>query len=354
MKILIVQIGHYGDAVLLTPMLRVLHEQFPQARLHVLAARRNHAILRTNPWIERIHIYDKRPLALIGLLAALRRERFDVWIDPKDHFSRESAMLALLGGAAAASIGANRPGSSVFKVSVPSAEENNAAKLHVVARNLNALHGLAVQGFVLAPAPLTQLAQLTQVTHLRPELFCDDDSEAYTHDWLAKRFPEVANLPNQPHQPHRKLLAVLNISAGDASRYWTLEGWKMLARTLEARNYAVAVNAVPSDALLAGSVADGAGIAAGVFPSRSVMDAVSLIKRASVLVSPDTAAIHIAAAFDVPTLGLYNALEWNVHKFAPLSTHARVLQPHAGAEYLRDIEPNRANDVLLELLENLE
>jgi ADP-heptose:LPS heptosyltransferase len=327
MKILLVQIGHYGDMVLATPMIRALRERFPTAAIDVMAAKRNAAIIRSHPDVRHVLVYEKRLQALWRLVRTLRRQQYDYWIDPKDHFSREGSLLARLGGAAT-TIGYNRPNTSVFAVSVPPAEENNAARLHVVVRNLQAL------------APLG----ITPPLRLKPEVFCTVDAERFVGEWREKNAPA-------------QRLLVANISAGDASRYWTPEGWRTLFAALQglckAESWAIVINATPADAALAGVVSEGFPHVVR-FPSRSIMDAVSLVKAAECVVTPDTAAIHIAAAFDVPVIALYNHLEWNFYKFAPLSSRATALRPDAEGEYLRAIQPERVveavNAVLVAVL----
>jgi ADP-heptose:LPS heptosyltransferase len=335
-KILLVQIGHYGDMVLLTPAIKWLHEAFPQAELHVLAAERNHALIRTNPHVQRVLVYKKRLWSVLRLVRTLRRERYDVWIDPKDHASRESTMFARLSGAAVR-VGCHHLHNAAFTIALPDAEHNNAERLHVIERNLQA---------VQAAFPAVDIRALPSDTSAfsRPELFCHAESEAFVNAWL------LGGLGEKHAQWGAMQLLVANISAGDASRYWREEAWIQCLREIASSvpTVRMVLNAVAADVPLAGRIARASG--AVVFPSRSIDDAVSLVKRAALLLSPDTAAIHIAAAFDVPTVGLYNALEWNAHKFAPRSSRSVVVQPSAGREYLRDIEPERVWQAALHLL----
>jgi hypothetical protein len=46
-----------------------------------------------------VHVYTKRFFGTLRLLNSLLTTRFDVWIDPKEHYSTESAMLARMGRA---------------------------------------------------------------------------------------------------------------------------------------------------------------------------------------------------------------------------------------------------------------
>ena len=52
-KILVVRPGGIGDAVLFFPMLQALRREFPDARLDVLAERRNVGLFATNDVVHR-------------------------------------------------------------------------------------------------------------------------------------------------------------------------------------------------------------------------------------------------------------------------------------------------------------
>lgn len=56
--------------------------------------------------------------------------------------------------------------------------------------------------------------------------------------------------------------------------------------------------------------------------ARTVPHSAAIIKHAELLVSPDTAAIHMASAFDRPTLGIYLA---EPSFWQPLATHSRTV-----------------------------
>jgi ADP-heptose:LPS heptosyltransferase len=363
--ILLVQIGHLGDMILLTPLISALRKAFPTAAIDVLASHRNATILRTNPHIRHIFVYRKTLRALVRLWFQLCKEHYTILLDPKDHFSRESNLIA---GFVRAEHRVGYVAShkrSAFTIALPSAESNNTARLHVIDRNLNALA-------VLLQAINNQLAANDAVlkSSTMPELFPDPDSERYTAQqleaWLQLNLNH--NTHNEIHNEiHNEVLnemqrlVVVNISAGDPSRYWREKAWVDLMNALLHMfpHIHIAINATPADAELAeriiGSIEAHYRARVLQFPSRSVLDAVSLIRRSALLISPDTAAIHIAAAFDVPTIGLYNALGWNADKFAPRSSTYRLLQPDTERAYLlREISTarvlNAAEEILHEIL----
>ena len=90
MKILVIKRDKIGDMLLTTPMLQHLKQSLPQAQVHVLANDYNAWVIRDNPNVDRIWIYNRvRTGKEVSLWAAikqaflmirLRYERYDVAI----------------------------------------------------------------------------------------------------------------------------------------------------------------------------------------------------------------------------------------------------------------------------------
>ncbi|MBK9247624.1 MAG: glycosyltransferase family 9 protein [Ignavibacteria bacterium] len=296
MKILIVQIGRYGDMILTTPMFREIHRVFPEAEIHVLASHRNYHIIEHHPRITKVWVYSKKLRSIFHLLSALRNEKFDYWIDPKDHFSREGSLLAALSGAKV-KIGYNglkgRSFTQPLSMSLP--DTFHQSEVNTAALELIGIH----------------------VESSRPELYPDDNSEQYVLQTIGANAPYV----------------VVNLSSGNKSRALPFEMWNAICAEI---SQPVFLNCLPHDAVLASKLEAG-NSSVHCVESRSIMDTVSLISHARLLISPDTAAIHIASAFDVSTIGFYPAIDWNYNKFRPLCAHSAVLMPDKETENIKDI-----------------
>ena len=87
-RLLLIRPGGIGDAVLLIPMLLCLRQTYPDARIEVLAERRNFSAFALCPDIDQIFCYDK-----LRDLAAVIRRRYDVVID-SEQWHRLSAIVA--------------------------------------------------------------------------------------------------------------------------------------------------------------------------------------------------------------------------------------------------------------------
>lgn len=313
MKILIVQTGRIGDTILTTPMFRAISEAMPEAHIHALVSRHGIPIVKNNPRLKKIFVYRKDPVSLLVLSARLRFERYDWWIDPKDHYSREGSFLVRLGGAKN-SVGFNKAGTQRFTCGIPSQQELFA--LHGVERNMASLAFLGIRN----------------VRNLTPELFVD---------------PERQQKPAFHHPSPETKRILFNISAGDESRYWPVEKWIESARYCLSRGYQVLVVSHPRDNGNAGALRTGApGIT--LFNSPVIDDVIAMMPHVHLVVTPDTSIVHIASAFNIPQVAFFPDVEWNYRKFRPLSQRSIVLRPGTGEtiQTISSEEVNQAIDLL--------
>ena len=83
-KILVVQPSWVGDAVMATPTLRALREQYPQAHISFLLKRNLKPLYQGMPWADKLITYrtgrtqKKAGKGLIELAARLRNAKFDL------------------------------------------------------------------------------------------------------------------------------------------------------------------------------------------------------------------------------------------------------------------------------------
>ncbi len=317
-RILLVQLGRLGDFVLATPMLRALRQTYPSCRIHVLASRHNAALAQMQPEIERVFVYSKKFFDTVKMLIALKQEYYHWWIDPKDHFSREGKIFAQW-ARAHVKVGFNQTGGkNVFDVGLLSQEEHHT---HVARRNLEALRAFGIT-----------------TENLRPSLFVPSAAQEEVAFFLRSK-----NVTQY---------YCVNLSAGNAIRYWPQSQWIKFLQTMQAEAPAFVLTTAPHDEPLA------AELLAQVprsfyFPTRGLSDLLAVLQRAELVISPDTSIIHMAAAFDRPVLGLYSNHEWNYKKFYPLSTHRRIVLPAAPGGLIKDIPCENVLEKFYELLTDI-
>src|SRR5215813_1900185 len=79
-RILVIRLSSLGDILLTTPILRVLREHCPAARIDFLVKAAYQDVLRANPCVDRLVLWEPQQ-GLRETLCRLRQTRYDVVID---------------------------------------------------------------------------------------------------------------------------------------------------------------------------------------------------------------------------------------------------------------------------------
>lgn len=290
MKILVVQLNRIGDLILLTPMMKTLKEKYPEGDIHFLAGRKNFDVADNHPLIDKTYTYKKDPVSIIKLIAQLRLNKYDIWIDPRDHESSEGNFLARMVNAKI-KIGFNPPGSKVFTHSMKS--DSELTGLHYTTRALTALEHLNINS-----------------VENKPVLYVTPGSEVYVDQFLSG-----SNI-NKYY--------CLNISANGPDRYWRPDKWIEFINSIDTRNYQIVLVSLQNDTGTAEHIRKNCKNVR-VFKSRSIIDIFSLISRSEMVITVDTSIVHIASAFNKPVLALYVNLQNFYSQYSPLSENYRVI-----------------------------
>lgn len=100
-RILVIDIAGLGDLVHALPALWLIRQQYPQARLDVVANAHWSALLRCTPWIDRVWAYEEKKKSVHAkdwqMARALRAQRYDLSINLMG--SNRSCLIAWLSGA---------------------------------------------------------------------------------------------------------------------------------------------------------------------------------------------------------------------------------------------------------------
>ena len=82
-KILVISLSNIGDVILTFPVVDILKENFPEAKLSIVVGPKAESLFWANPYFGKVYIYDKRqPLAkTLRWLWELRKENFDLVVD---------------------------------------------------------------------------------------------------------------------------------------------------------------------------------------------------------------------------------------------------------------------------------
>jgi ADP-heptose:LPS heptosyltransferase len=85
--------------------------------------------------------------------------------------------------------------------------------------------------------------------------------------------------------------------------------------------------------------------------SRNIFDAAALVSRLDLMISPDTSFIHIASAFDIPTLGIYRNDRNHIRTWGPRSSRSCVITPPSDSEGIRGFSIEQTVDAAIGLLD---
>jgi ADP-heptose:LPS heptosyltransferase len=279
-RILVVRPGGLGDAVLTFPLIKHLRDFFGDAQIDVLAETRNAGVYGLNPFVQRIYLYDSRPIATF---LRLQRAGYDMVVDT-EQFHHLSAIMAnalqptYLCGFASLSR------SRLLTHAVP--YEENVYEVFSFLGMAEALSGRMVTfdpnaPFVDIPMELQEWANaVLDSMGDRAIVTVVPSAGAQNRVWPAERFAEVVQWLAQ------KCFFILLLGGKDASR---------AAKTISA---GLGRNAVHNMASLT-----------------TLPQAAALIKRARVHLSSDTGILHLAYGVGTSTVSLFGP--GNHNKWAP-------------------------------------
>ena len=297
--ILVIHTAFIGDVILVLPLLQGLRELFPAARIGLVSVPASAGVLANHPAVDRIHLYAKRGAdrglrGFLRLAREIRSEHYALALVP--HRSLRSAGLAWWARIPRRVGFDTSAGRMLFSEVVPYRKEH-----HEIQRNLSLLSPLG-----LAP-PAAQLPRVhpSEEDHRRVTALLQDHGKvgapggrmialAPGSVWLTKRWP----------REHFEELARKLIS----------EGWTVLLVGGEADKdlCTVITQNVPSDRLIS---------AAGHL---SLLQSAALLERCDVVVSNDSAPMHLATAVGTPVIGIFGATTPSFG-FAPIGPSDRTL-----------------------------
>jgi ADP-heptose:LPS heptosyltransferase len=265
----------------------------------VIVGTRGRIIAEHHPAVDRVLPFDTTPPGLIRFAWGVWRRRFDVWIDPKHHWSRNSARLAML-RPARVTVGYASPDRNPFDLALPWPPEGEH------------LASLSVQ-------PL-KLLHLNVPDSPRLSIGIPAESRVRAAELLGDR--------------SRWTVLVNNSSGRGPGREWPVEHWRELLSRLAALRPTVFFLNVPPDrvaeaqALIEGVRQSGVEIRA--LPPGSLLDVAGVVELADLVVTVDTSIVHLAAALDRPIVAMYSADADAMARFRPLSTVQEVVQGEVG------------------------
>lgn len=283
--VLVIQTAFLGDVILTTGLLSQLAERY--GPVDVVTTPAAGALLDSHPAVGRVSGYDKRgkdrgARGILRLAAALRSRGYHTVYLP--HRSLRSALLALLGRIPVRVGFAGGPGAWSYTRAIPRPESGHDAER------------------------LLALAEPAPGTAARVSLGLTDLDRRRAAEWLAQQG------------------ITGSFAAIAPGSIWGTKRWPGYDRLVAALPGPVVVLGGPEDRPLAEAVVAAApGRAVNAAGTLSLRTAAAVIERARVLVTNDSAPLHLASAVGTPIVALFGPTV-PAFGFGPRGEHDSVIE----------------------------
>lgn len=285
-RVLYLRHDRIGDMILATSLIRAVARSHPTISLDVLASPANAPVLRHEPAVRNVLLFDRRrPWRIPAVLRALRRERYDAVLDCMVLSPSTTTLLLMLASGARHRIGIGGR-SNAFALTLP------------VPPRPDAIHHVE-HSAALAAAFGVDL----HATDWRPVIVLTErERDAAEYRWREGEDARPTTVERSQGGTPRLLV---NISAGLPIRRWPDERFVAVLRRMRERapGAEIVIMGGPGDAARALAIAASGG--GRVVPTASIRDALALVATADFVFTPDTSIAHAASAFERPAVVMY-------------------------------------------------
>ncbi|MFQ3597430.1 MAG: glycosyltransferase family 9 protein [Chloroherpetonaceae bacterium] len=305
-RILILRRDMFGDMIITTALFKAIQDLNPKIEIDVIASQKGEQIIRHNPRLSRIWTIDNGLGQFLKTIHQARRRNYDAVICLSISGLTKDGLIANLVAPAAPKLTIRQPKAhNLYQILFNKEVDANHLQEPLwlsQKRVLDALFGVTY--------PEAKLAQ---------ELYPTEQAEQAVEDFLRRNEIEKGEY------------VVVNLSARMWYRRWGRDNFVAFLRELiyHYANLKVVLTATPDEAeLVWGIMDDVRDENLFRFPHQLGLDGViALTKHARLLVSPDTANVHIAATFKVPSVVLCTPLSSNVMWIPLHNRHISLYTP---------------------------
>lgn len=305
-KILVINLMHIGDLLLVTPVLRTLRSNFPSSHITLLADAKIADLVKYNKNIDQLIAIDKKGYHdklwnYLKLIGEIRREKFDLVINL--HRNERASFLAGLSGAGKI-VGYSTFGPHVLFDKVL---ENRKRVKHQVEAHFDVLR---------------ETLGITVIDDRGIEMWLDEPAEDEAARLWSAAFGTDGALP----------VIGLNSGASWPTKRWPKEYFADLADRLLEAGYGVAYFGGPMDVeLVRETVAlmkNSTHARLAIFTGKvNLLVLAALFKKCAALITNDSGPMHIAVAMDVPLVSIFGASP--VIGFSPYNDKSVVIKSDA-------------------------
>lgn len=293
-RILVVKLSSIGDVVMATPVAKALREAFPKAYIAWVVEEKSKDAILGNPYLDEVIVWERgrdKGLEMIAQLARdavwlrkeLRSRRFDVAVDLQGLL--RSAIVSLLSGAR-------------YRLGTAGAGEGAPIFYNIPEKTSRSIRGSQHYLAILEPLGIYS-------RDVAMHMPVSEQDEAFARTFVAESIVR--------YRRRNGIVAMVPATTW-AQKHWTEEGWAQLADTL-IEDY----DMLP---VFLGSKADVAlrdrvfslmkHSAADLVGQATLTQSAALVEQSDLVFSVDTGLLHIAMAFERPTIGIFGPTEWRL------------------------------------------
>ena len=285
-KILVINLMHIGDLLLVTPVLRTLRTNYPHAYIALLADKKLSDLVKNNRHIDELIPIDKKGyhnkfITYLKFIGEIRERKFDLVINL--HANERASFIAALSGAKRV-VGYATFGAGMFFDQVM---ENTKAIKHQIHSHFDVL---------------------------KKAVGVETIDDGGLDMWLEQSAIDSANQiwqNNFGDYPELKVIG-LNIGASWETKRWCGEYYAELADRLLDKGYGIAYFGGPMDMEIVNQAVakmkhrDHEHLK--IFTGKvSLQELAALLKKCALFVTNDSGPMHIAVALDVPLVTMFGA-----------------------------------------------
>ena len=283
-NILVINLMHIGDLMLVTPVLRTLRANYPSARLTLLADKKLRDLVEFNPHIDECMLIDKKGKddhfgSFFRFILGVRKKNFDLVVNL--HRNERASAIAAFSGAKRI-VGYSKPGFSLFFDQVL---PNKKAVMHQIHSHFEVL---------------TRACGVTRIDDggLEMEIPPGMDEEA-------------ARLWRENFSEAQKVVA-FNIGASWPTKRWLDEYFAECADRLIERGYGVAFFGGPMDEEMVRDclvkMKHKDSDAVRVFTGRLSLGVLAgMLRRSALFLTTDSGPMHVGVAMNMPIVTMFGS-----------------------------------------------
>jgi ADP-heptose:LPS heptosyltransferase len=302
-KILIVRSAKIGDTICLFPLIRELKKAFPSVQIDIYASTYNNYLFKHSPYVE--HVYtrykERQTLKTFIDILKMRRNRYDLVIDTMDlRFGKTLALVTINARWLVANTGYEK------RYGINNADLGLYYKLtswkqiHTIDRMLEFMQLLGVNSY-----------------DRTMEFPIGDEAVSFAKSFLEPyKAYKLIGLNADASNQARSILdpEIIDICSEIKQRDSQIR--ILLFSSISRRNHMAT--------LIKNAGLDNVILEAG---TTSIFDAAGLASLMDVIISPDTSFIHIASAFNIPTVAIYQNDPDHLKYWGPQSSKQVVIKP---------------------------